>query len=149
MGIIINRPAELVLGDILDQLSYNTGSEIVYRQPVYHGGPLQPERGFVIHSDNSVWDSTMAVSEHISVTTSRDILEAIAKGEGPANILMALGYAGWGPGQLEAELSDNVWLSGPASDEILFRAPAEQRLALAASQLGIDLNLISTQAGHA
>lgn len=149
MGIVINRPAELVLGDILDQLSYNTDSEIIYRQPVYHGGPMQPERGFVIHNDNSLWDSTMVVSQHISVTTSRDILEAIAKGEGPKRILMALGYAGWGPGQLDTELSENAWLSGPANEEILFSAPADKRLELAASQLGIDLNLISTEAGHA
>ncbi len=149
MGIVINRPAELVLGDILDQLSFNTGSEIIYQQPVFHGGPMQPERGFVIHNDSSVWDSTMVVTEQVSVTTSRDILEAISKEEGPKRILMALGYAGWGPGQLEEELSENVWLSGPASEDILFTAPVDQRLALAASQLGIDLNLISSQAGHA
>jgi putative transcriptional regulator len=149
MGIVVNRPAELVLGDILDQLSYNTGSEILYRLPVYQGGPMQPERGFVIHNDASVWDSTLAVSAQISVTTSRDILEAIAKGEGPSQFLMALGYAGWGPGQLEHELIENVWLNGPVNEEILFRAPADQRLSLAASQLGIDFNLISVEAGHA
>jgi putative transcriptional regulator len=149
MGIIINRTAELVLGDILDQLSYNTQSEEIYRQPVYQGGPMQPERGFVIHNDNSLWDSTMAVTDAISVTTSKDILEAISLGKGPRRILMALGYAGWISGQLENELSDNAWLSGPAHEDILFDLPAEQRLKMAAQQLGIDLNLMSAQAGHA
>lgn len=149
MGIVINRPADLVLGDILDQLSFNTQDERIYQQPVYQGGPLQPERGFVIHDDNSLWDSTLTVTEGISITTSKDILEAIAQGRGPKRILMALGYAGWTSGQLEAELVDNAWLTCPADAEILFSVPADQRLTLAAQRLGVDFNLMPTQAGHA
>jgi putative transcriptional regulator len=149
MGIVINRPAELVLGDILDQLSFNTDDEQIYRLPVFQGGPIQQERGFVLHNDNSLWDSTLAVTEGISVTTSKDILEAIAQGKGPKRILMALGYAGWAGGQLEDELSENSWLSGPADSEILFAAAPNKRLEMAARKLGIDLNLISSQAGHA
>lgn len=149
MGIVINRPADLVLGDILDQLSFNTDDEIIYRQPVYHGGPLQPERGFVLHDDNSLWDSTLSVTDGISITTSKDILEAIAQGRGPKHSLMALGYAGWTAGQLEAELVDNTWLTCPADNEILFSAPAEERLMMAARRLGVDFNLLSAQAGHA
>jgi len=149
MGIVINRPAELVLGDILDQLSFNTSDEAIYRLPVFQGGPIQQERGFVIHDDNSLWDSTLAVTEGISVTTSKDILEAIAEGRGPHRILMALGYAGWASGQLEDELSENAWLSGPADSNILFSVAANKRLEMAAQQLGINLNLISSQAGHA
>lgn len=149
MGIIVNRPAELVLGEILEQLSIDAASQDIYRQPVYLGGPVQSERGFVLHNDNSVWDSTLAVTEQISVTTSKDILEAIANDEGPDKSLMALGYAGWEGGQLERELSENSWLSGPAESAIIFSMPSEQRLSAAAKQLGVDLNLISLEAGHA
>jgi putative transcriptional regulator len=149
MGIVINRPADLVLGEILDQLSFGTEDVGIYQQPVYQGGPMQPERGFVIHDDNSLWDSTLAVTDGISITTSKDILEAIAQGRGPKRILMALGYAGWSAGQLEVELTDNSWLTGPADPEIIFTIPAEQRLTLAARRLGVDFNLITVQAGHA
>jgi putative transcriptional regulator len=149
MGIVINRRAELVLGDILDQLSIRPVSSEIANTPVYQGGPVQPERGFVLHNDNSVWDSTLSVTPGISVTTSKDILEAIAHASGPARYLMALGYAGWGDGQLETEISENSWLSGPADNDILFSLPAESKLTAAAQQLGVDLNLISAEAGHA
>ena len=149
MGIIINRPADLVLGDIFDQLTIAAANEEIHQRPVYMGGPVQSERGFVLHNDNSVWDSTLAITEGISVTTSKDILEAISLGEGPEKTLMALGYAGWEGGQLERELSENSWLSGPADSAILFSMPTEQRLSAAARQLGVDLNLISVEPGHA
>ncbi len=149
MGIIINRPSDLIMGNILDQLSFPTESETIYQSPVFHGGPVQPERGFVIHNDNSIWDSTLTVVSGISVTTSKDILEAIAQMRGPEKMLMALGYASWGAGQLEQELADNAWLSGPGETQILFDTPADRRLEIAALHLGIDLNLISTDAGHA
>jgi putative transcriptional regulator len=149
MGIIINRPSDLVMGNILDQLSFPTENEAIYQSPVFQGGPVQPERGFVIHNDNSIWDSTLTVVPGISVTTSKDILEAISLDRGPEKTFMALGYAGWTEGQLEQELADNAWLSGPGDAAILFDAPVEQRLESAALHLGIDLNLISIEAGHA
>ncbi|OGT91028.1 MAG: hypothetical protein A2514_09170 [Gammaproteobacteria bacterium RIFOXYD12_FULL_61_37] len=149
MGITINRPANLKLGDIFEQLSITPADESLNRAPVFQGGPVQAERGFVLHNDNSVWDSSLSVAPGISVTTSRDILEAIAQGRGPGGFLMALGYAGWTAGQLEQELGHNAWLSGPAHQDIIFTLPVEQRLNLAAQRLGVDLNLISSEAGHA
>ncbi|HIP53333.1 MAG TPA: YqgE/AlgH family protein [Chromatiales bacterium] len=149
MGIVINRPMELHLEDILTQLDIQTESEAVAGQTVYAGGPVQTDRGFVIHTGAQEWDSTLKVTEDIEVTTSRDVLAAIARGEGPEEYLVALGYAGWGSGQLEDEMSANAWLSGPASKEIIFRLPPEQRWQAAASLLGVDLNLLSGDAGHA
>lgn len=149
MGITINRPANLTLGEIFDQLAIQAVDEALNRTPVYQGGPVQGERGFVLHSDNKRWDSTLSVAPGISVTTSRDILEAIAQGRGPNGFLMALGYAGWTAGQLEQELTQNSWLSGPADPGIIFTTPVEQRLNRAALRLGVDLNLISIEAGHA
>ena len=149
MGIVINRPTELVLGDILAQLDITVISEEVANTAVYQGGPVQPERGFVLHNDNNVWDSTLSVTPNISVTTSKDILEAIGQGKGPEKFLMALGYAGWNEGQLETELSENSWLSGPADMDILFTVATDNKLTAAAQQLGVDLNLISAEAGHA
>ena len=108
------------------------------------------ERGFVLHTPATEWDSTLQITDDVSVTTSKDILEAIAKGEGPTKSLIALGYAGWGSGQLEAELSANAWLNGPATDkDIIFEMPSNQRWQAAASLLGVDLNLLSGEAGHA
>ncbi|MBU0499585.1 MAG: YqgE/AlgH family protein [Gammaproteobacteria bacterium] len=149
MGIIINRPMDLKLGDIFEQLSISAEDEVLHRIPVYQGGPVQAERGFVLHDDNHSWDSTLSVAPGVSITTSRDILEAIAQNRGPARFLMALGYAGWGAGQLAQELSHNAWLSGPADRDIIFSTPAEQRLIQAAACLGVNLNLISSEAGHA
>jgi len=149
MGIVINRPAGLTFGAILEQLSLSPVDEEIAQRPVFIGGPVQQERGFVLHNDDTTWDSTLKVVDGISITTSRDILEAIAAGEGPEKSLMALGYAGWSGGQLEREMSENAWLSCPAEEAIIFTLPFEQRLSAAARQLGIDLNLLSSEAGHA
>jgi putative transcriptional regulator len=149
MGIVINRPMDIRLGDVLDQLDIEPTVAGVADTRVYLGGPVQTDRGFVIHSGPVEYDSTLAVTPDIRVTTSRDVLEAIALGQGPAQTLIALGYAGWGGGQLEEELSANAWLSGPADADIIFsRSPGERWLA-AAQLLGIDLNLLSGEAGHA
>ncbi len=149
MGIVVNRPIGLELGDILVQMDIADVAEPVRRLPVYLGGPVQPERGFVLHPHDRLWGSTLQVSNEISVTTSRDILEAMAAGQGPQHALVALGYAGWGEGQLESELSANTWLSSRADPQIIFELPLEQRWQAAASLLGIDLSLISGDAGHA
>lgn len=149
MGIVVNRPINLHLGEMLDQLQIPASSVDARELPIYLGGPVQTDRGFVLHSGDRVWDSTLRITPHVSVTTSKDILEAIAQGHGPAYALIALGYAGWSGGQLEDEISANAWLSGPASDEILFLTPAEQRWHAAARLLGVDMDLLSMDAGHA
>jgi putative transcriptional regulator len=149
MGIVINRPMELQLLTMLDQLDIKVENPGKASQPIYIGGPVQTDRGFVLHSGAKTWDSTLNITDGINVTTSRDILEAIARGDGPPASLVALGYAGWGSGQLEREMAENAWLSGPADAEILFQVPAAERWQAAARLLGVDLNLLSGEAGHA
>jgi len=149
MGIIINRPLGIMLGEVLEQMKMKTDDEIIGKTPVYHGGPVQCDRGFVLHQPLQKWDSTLQVSHDVGVATSRDILRAIARGEGPANTFIALGYAGWAAGQLEQEIKDNAWLSGPADLDVIFRTPAEQRWHSAAALLGIDLDKLSIDIGHA
>ncbi|WP_295882613.1 YqgE/AlgH family protein [uncultured Thiohalocapsa sp.] len=149
MGIVINRPMDIKLGEVLDQLDIEPAVLGVADTQVFLGGPVQTDRGFVIHSGPEEFDSTLRVTPDIHVTTSKDVLEAIAGGEGPARRLVALGYAGWGGGQLEEELSANAWLSGPADADIIFSRPPGERWLAAAQLLGIDLNLLSGEAGHA
>ncbi len=149
MGIVLNRPTDLHLNDIVQQLDIPPGEGAAGEQVIFMGGPVQTDRGFVLHTPGEGWDATMAITPEISITTSRDILRAIAAGEGPEKSLIALGYAGWGPGQLEQELSANAWLSGPADPEIIFDLAPERRWEAAARLLGVDLNLLSGEAGHA
>lgn len=149
MGIVINRPTEVSLGDLLFQLDISTHLESVLKAPVYQGGPVQTDRGFVLHTPGPSFDSTLNINDMLSITTSRDVLEAIAGGDGPQHSLIALGYAGWGSGQLEQELSANAWLSGPADSQIIFQLNPESRWRAAARLLGIDMNLLSGEAGHA
>jgi putative transcriptional regulator len=149
MGIVINRPMDLHLVDILQQLEIQVSSPHAAEQTIYLGGPVQSDRGFVLHESTTEWDSTLRVNEEISVTTSLDILEAIAADKGPAKSLVALGYAGWGAGQLESELAQNAWLSGPAERDIIFSRPSQERWQAAADLLGVDLSLLSGDAGHA
>ncbi len=148
MGIVINNLMPLVLGDIFNQMQLPNHPELT-GAPVVAGGPVQVERGFVLHPRGEEWQSTLHVSPDLSLTASRDIIEALAEGRGPQNFLIALGYAGWGEGQLEAEIAANAWLTLPASNQIIFHTPFEQRWTAAAQPLGIDLNLISSVAGHA
>lgn len=149
MGIVINRPLNIRLGEVLAQLDIVTGDRQVLDTLVYLGGPVQPDRGFVLHSGGGRYDSTLDIAPEISVTTSRDVLEAIAEGRGPDRRFIALGYAGWSGGQLEQEMSANAWLSGPVDGDIIFRLPADARWQAAAHLLGVDLNLLSGEAGHA
>ena len=149
MGIVINRPMDLTLGDIMSHMGIEMADGERAALPVYGGGPVQQERGFVIHRPLGHWDSSLHITEQIAVTTSRDILVAVAGAEGPEEVLIALGYAGWGAGQLEAEMAQNAWLSGPADPEILFAMPSERRWEAAAGLLGVDLHLLSAEAGHA
>ncbi len=150
MGLMLNRLSEYRLGDVLDQMSIATDIETLAAAPVLLGGPVQPERGFVIHEPSGdEWDSTFHLSDELSLTTSRDILAAMARGEGPKRALVALGYAGWGEGQLEAELQDNAWLAVGADRAILFDTPLEQRWSSAARLMGVDVTLLTDYAGHA
>ncbi|NND66004.1 MAG: YqgE/AlgH family protein [Halioglobus sp.] len=149
MGIIINQALDLSVGDIFEHLQISPHTDFS-DEPVMAGGPVQMDHGFVLHrgSERS-WEASLKVTPEITLTTSRDILRAIARNEGPEDHLIALGYAGWSAGQLEQELADNSWLTLPGDSEIIFSTPAEQRLGAAAAELGIDMNLISNQAGHA
>lgn len=149
LGIVINRPSDLTLGDVWEQMNIPPGDPAARQLPIFLGGPVHPERGFVIHEPAGQWDASMRVSEDIALTTSRDILEAVARGEGPRHILVALGYAGWGKGQLEKEILDNAWLNAPVQQSILFERPANQRWKAAVETLGVNVALLSSQAGHA
>ena len=148
MGIVINRPLDLNVGDMLDHMDIDADKSAFTAMPVLQGGPVQTERGFVIHRPSGQWDSVLPVQDDIGVATSRDILTAIAKGEGPQDVIVALGYAGWGAGQLERELADNAWLSGPVDSSIIFEQPYEQRWTSAAQLLGINPTQLSGEAGH-
>lgn len=149
LGIIINHPTEVSLGELLEHLEIEPASPAIANETVYMGGPVQRERGFVLHSPEGDWDSSLRISDSVSVTTSRDILAAIARGEGPERYLVALGYAGWEAGQLEQELAQNAWLNGPADPEIIFNRSTPERWQAAASLLGVDMTLLSSDAGHA
>lgn len=149
MGIIINRPMSVTLGEVLTQMKINASNRLDTHAPMHEGGPVRREHGFVLHSPVGAWETSLAITDEIALTTSLDILASIAHAEGPKRYLIALGYAGWGAGQLEQEMVNNSWLSGPATGEILFDTPLEQRWQAAASLLGIDLNLLSSEVGHA
>lgn len=149
MGIVINRPLSIQLGEVLSQMSIDIDDEDVVNEPVFNGGPVQHDRGFILHQPAMDWESSIHVNDNVSVTTSRDILQAIAACEGPEQHLVALGYAGWDAGQLEQEIMDNVWLSGKADLDLLFATPIEQRWEKAANSLGIDMSLLSADVGHA
>ncbi|MEE9355274.1 MAG: YqgE/AlgH family protein [Methylococcaceae bacterium] len=148
LGIVINRPTDLKLVEIFRQMDIKSTDTKLDNIPVFFGGPIQQERGFIVHTASKQWDSTIKVSDDISLTTSRDILEAIAIGEGPDKVLVALGYAGWGQNQLEKEMIDNVWLTTSALESILFDTPVGTRWSSAANQIGVDINLMTGQAGH-
>ncbi|MFL9814179.1 YqgE/AlgH family protein [Stutzerimonas sp. VN223-3] len=149
MGLIVNRPNGLNLTDILEQLRPDEPVTLASQDlPILSGGPVQTDRGFVLHPADVHFQATLDLGQ-LGMTTSQDVLFAIADGYGPKRHLIALGYAGWEPGQLEAELIDNVWLSCPAQPDILFDVPHDHRINAAAASLGVDLRLLSSQVGHA
>lgn len=148
LGLTINRPSVISFNEIFSQLQLETPLP-TQQQAIYNGGPVQIDRGFILHSPIANWDSSLQVTDHIAVTTSKDIMHAIANNEGPEKIIIALGYAGWGAGQLEHEMSENTWLSCPATEEILFNTPTDKKWKAAALLLGIDLAFLSNQTGHA
>jgi putative transcriptional regulator len=149
LGLVINRPLQMQLGEILRHINLDHAEPEAQQIAIHLGGPVQQDRGFVLHEPLGDWDATLKVTDRIGITSSIDILEAIAQKRGPERSLIALGYAGWGAGQLEREMAENAWLSGPADPEILFSTPDEERWKAAAASLGIDLDLLSGEAGHA
>jgi putative transcriptional regulator len=149
MGVVVNRNSEYTLGDVFGQMGIETSDDALLGQIVLAGGPVHPERGFVLHDGDRRWDSTLAISDGLYVTTSRDVLEAIASGTGPARATVALGCAGWGAGQLEYELTENTWLTVPADAELLFDTPLEGRWQAAAGRIGVDMMQVADYSGHA
>lgn len=149
MGIVINQPLDISLSDVLEHMKMSVGDKCISSTPVYLGGPVQSDRGFVLHEPIGKWDSMLKVTDSMGVTTSRDILEALSSGTGPNRSLVALGYAGWGEGQLEHELIENAWLTCPADSAIIFDTPIENRWTAAAASLGVDMNTLSDDFGHA
>ncbi|GHF30115.1 UPF0301 protein [Kordiimonas sediminis] len=149
MGIVLNQGFEnLEFADLLDQLDIEV-TDTVEDTTIHCGGPLEPGRGFVLHSADYVQETTMVVSETLALTATIDVLKAIAEGHGPQHHLLALGYAGWGGGQLEAEITQNSWLTSDADEEIIFYTEMDLKWSRAMARLGIDISMLSSEAGHA
>lgn len=149
MGLVINRPLDLDIDELLSHLNITNSRQNQGYIPIYQGGPVQTERGFVLHREVGQWDASIVVNDDIALTMSQDIIAAIANDDGPTDFLICLGYAGWGAGQLEGELAANAWLNGPADPAIIFDVPIEQRWTASAEHLGVELKNLSTDVGHA
>lgn len=149
-GLIVNHPSEVRFDHLLQEMRLPPLKPLPRpEQPVLVGGPVHPELGFVLHRGHGPWTSTLLSGEDLAITHSRDVLDAISQGHGPADYLVSLGYAGWAPGQLEQELADNAWLTAPVSERVLFELPYETRWEEAIKQLGLDWRLMSHEVGHA
>ena len=149
IGIIVNRPSDMSLGDVCRQLKLDDNLGDAEDQPIMNGGPVNPDRGFVLHQSDDSFESTVDPEADVKVTVSQDILKAISKGVGPKPSLVALGYAGWSSGQLESEIAANAWLSVPTAPSILFETPIENRWLAAAGTIGVDIRQVTSYAGHA
>ena len=149
LGIVINRPIEMNLGNLFEQLDVENPDRAMASHPVLNGGPVARERGFVLHNPGVEYESSVSVSPDLQLTLSRDVIDAMAVGDGPDQSLVALGYAGWDAGQLEAEMLANTWLTVPASTEVIFDVPFADRWTVAAQTIGIDISTLSPDAGHA
>jgi putative transcriptional regulator len=154
MGVMINRPTDLSYETLFEKIKVDLAQNELADNTVLYGGPVQPERGFVLHEHSGEWDSTLSIAENTALTTSKDILESVAIGTGPKKMLLALGYAGWTAGQLEQEIAANSWLSVQAKDgetlhKILFECKAEDKLNASLALLGVNPAMLSDVAGHA
>lgn len=149
LGIIVNRPIDMTLSTLFERVDLKLEDDELAGQPVYFGGPVQTDRGFVLHRPVGEWQANLKVSDDIAMTSSRDILQSIAEQGTPNDILVSLGFAGWSAGQLENEMLQNAWLNVDASAHILFDLPYEERLSAAMQVLGIDFASLSDVAGHA
>ena len=149
LGVIVNRPIDMTLGTLLDRVDIPYETNTPVDAPIYFGGPVQTDRGFVLHGPSGQWQSQLRVDEEISLTSSRDILQSIGATGEPAHMLVMLGYSGWSAGQLEWELTQNAWLTVKAEPHIIFDLPPDARLAAAMQLLGVDFASLSDVAGHA
>jgi putative transcriptional regulator len=160
LGLVINKPSDIKLGKLFEKVDLSLDRDELAEQPVYIGGPVQTERGFVLHergdddeadpdADGARYSSSLRIPGGLAMTTSRDVLEALANGAGPKRVLVTLGYAGWGAGQLEDEVARNGWITVDAQPEVIFETPIEQRYERALGLLGISQAMLSAQAGHA
>jgi putative transcriptional regulator len=149
LGLVVNRPIDMTLAALFERLSLESGARGLAELPVYFGGPVQTDRGFVLHMPVGSWSSTLSVHDRLGLTTSRDILEAVSKGAGPDRMMVTLGYSGWAAGQLEHELKQNAWLTVAAQDSIIFDVVAEERLPAAMELLGVSYATLADAAGHA
>ena len=149
-GIVINHQTSITFEEIISEINITPDLPTTHHHNIFVGGPVQQDRGFILHkADQNKWASTMKVTDNISLTTSGDILKAIANDRGPKENIITLGYAGWGPGQLEREFLQNAWLNCPADEKIIFNTPIEQRFQAAANIIGVDMSTISNDSGHA
>jgi putative transcriptional regulator len=154
LGLVINRPSELVLPELLERIDLGCGRDDLQQSQVFIGGPLQTERGFVLHErmgngDESAYASAMVVGDDLEMTTSKDVLQAISDGAGPKRVFISLGYASWAQGQLESELGENSWLTVKADANIIFDTPSDERYLKAMALLGLEPWMLSPDAGHA
>ncbi|HZF79611.1 MAG TPA: YqgE/AlgH family protein, partial [Rubrivivax sp.] len=153
LGLVINKPIDIKLRNLFEKVELTLQSDELAEQPVFFGGPVQTERGFVLHEKQgdsaTAYNSTLSIPGGLAMTTSKDVLEAMAEGSGPGKVLVTLGYSGWQPGQLEDEIGRNGWLNVDADPKVIFDTPIEQRYAQALSLLGIDPRMLSQEAGHA
>jgi len=149
LGLVVNKPTDMTLSALFEQIDVPLGNAVLRESPVHFGGPVQTDRGFVLHRPLGNWTSTLAISDDMGLTTSKDVLEAVGRGEGPKDVLISLGYAGWSAGQLEHEIAQNAWLTVEADPDLLFDMAPEQRLPAAMQLLGIDFSRLSEDVGHA
>lgn len=158
LGLVINKPSDITVANLFDKVELSLRRDDLKDTPVFQGGPVQTERGFVLHEGMTAsnaegqepgYSSTMVIPGGLEMTTSRDVLEAMASGAGPQRVLMTLGYAAWGEGQLETELGDNAWLTVGADRQVIFDTPIEQRYDKALALLGLQSWMLSPDAGHA
>lgn len=158
LGLVINKPSDINLKGLFDKVQLPLGRDDLQQLPVFQGGPVQTDRGFVLHEaffspadkpEEPVYASTMSIPGGLEMTTSKDVLEALSSGNGPRRVLVSLGYSAWGEGQLESELGDNSWLTVDADLGVIFDTPVEQRYDKALGLLGLEMWMLSPQAGHA
>jgi len=155
LGLVINKPSDILLPRLFEKVDLALGREDLATQPVFQGGPVQTERGFVLHDaieageGETVYASTLSIPGGLEMTTSRDVLEAMSSGAGPRRVFVTLGYASWGQGQLESEITENSWLTVEADPSVIFDAPVEQRYERAMALLGLQPWMLSPDAGHA
>ena len=148
LGLVINRPTDLSVAGLLEKIDLKLEIALPQNASVYFGGPVHTDRGFVLHSPAGTFSSSIQLGQ-LALTTSRDVLQAVAEGNGPEKMLVTLGYSGWGAGQLESEIAQNAWLTVPANADVIFATPPEDRYAAALKLLGIDPAMLSGVAGHA